>query len=168
MRSYVDAARAIPMSYQGLRKSIDSFELALKMPLFSKSTDGSLAPTKQADLLYERTIDWYEGAHSLSSDIAVTLGGRIPVGLALATGTFGLFGEGLQEEFESCQQAFCLNCYEYSDFVVDRLLSSGEFNLAVTVAPFDPAFDTIALAEIPFVAWVNRQHELVKGKLLAI
>lgn len=168
LRSYADAARAISMSYQGLRKSIDSFELALKMPLFSKSADGSLIPTKQADLLYERTIDWYEGAHSLSSDIAVTLGGRIPVDLALSTGTFGLFGEGLLEEFESCQQAFCLNCYEYPDFVVDRLLSSGEFNLAVTVAPFDPAFETTVLAEIPFVAWVNRQHKLANEESLAI
>ena len=56
MRSYVDAARAIPMSYQGLRKSIDSLELALKMLLFSKLADGSLISTEQTDLLYERTI----------------------------------------------------------------------------------------------------------------
>lgn len=152
MRSYVDAARAIPMSYQGLRKSIDSLELALKMLLFSKLADGSLISTKQADLLYERTICWYEDVHSLSLDIAASLGGRTPVDLVLSTGTFGLFGEGSLEKFESCQQALCPNCYEYPDFVVDRLLSSGEFSLAVSVAPFDPAFETTVLAEIPFVA----------------
>lgn len=78
MRSYVDAARAIPMSYQGLRKSIDSLELALKMLLFSKLADGSLISTKQADLLYERTICWYEDVHSLSLDIAASLGGAPP------------------------------------------------------------------------------------------
>ena len=34
------------MSYQGLRKSIDSLELALKMLLFSKLADGSLISTR--------------------------------------------------------------------------------------------------------------------------
>lgn len=66
------------MSYQGLRKSIDSLELALKMLLFSKLADGSLISTKQADLLYERTICWYEDVHSLSLDIAASLGGAHP------------------------------------------------------------------------------------------
>lgn len=166
--NYSKSAKIIPITYQGLKKAIRALEQELDVRLFEQGANNDLIPTEQADMLYERIRLWNLDTRRLEESLAaVSFSQRKVVRLGTTDGTHGYFGLGMEEAFAAEHPSLTLKVVEYADLIIDQALLDCEFNLALTVAPFNPAFETTTLASTPYIAWVSKEHRLAgREKLL--
>ncbi len=167
-KSYVVGAKAIPMSPQGLTKSIHALEKALDVPLFESAGGAPLKPTIFADHLYRLVQEWHEDARSLdsifqrlksSSEKVLTIGA--------STGTLGIVGIDIARRFSRSNPTLRLRCIEMPDYPTDAYLAEGEYNLALTTMPYDEGFSTIDLYETEICAWVPTSNPLSRNRTLS-
>ena len=165
---YAKAARAIPMTYQGLKKAIKSLERSLGATLFVRDKAGLIVPTKEADILFETVCAWTRQAGSLEKELRAVQGETYVLDIGVSDGAKAFFGSKVFDNFERSHPGLRVATHEAPDRLVDSMLASGEVNIALTVGPFDAAFDTRWLANAPFVAWVGKGHVLAEREKLEV
>lgn len=157
--SYAGAARAIPMSYQGLVKAIRSLESELGVCLFESAGDMRLEPTEYADRLYRQALDWAEDIRGLESEFMGMRGNaKKTIRLGVATGVMGYLGLDAFSDFEVAHPELSLQVEELPDLMVDKGLGEGDYDFAVTVAPYDRRFRTHTIDKIRGFVAVSKEN----------
>ncbi|WP_165045965.1 LysR family transcriptional regulator [Adlercreutzia sp. ZJ138] len=160
LKSYSYAAKAIPMSYQGLRKAIAKIEAEIGYTLFETDSQGNLICTQQANVLHEYAEKWRNDMLLLSSQLEETsYSSRQVIPLAASFGVMWFFDFFFFETLEQTS-SLRLKVDEYPDNIVDRVLNESVYNLALTVAPFDKKQQTLRLGRAIPYAWINARDEL--------
>lgn len=162
--NYADAARSIPMSYQGLVKAIRSLESELGVCLFRHVGGMQLEPTECADRLYLQALDWADDIRRLESDFTKMHGNaKKIIHLGVATGVMGYLGLDAFSDFELEHPGLSLQVEECPDLMVDKGLGDGDYDFAITVAPYDKRFRTHTIDKIRGFVAVNKENP--KSKL---
>ncbi len=157
--NYADAARSIPISYQGLAKAIRSLEAELGVCLFKPAGNSRLESTEYADKLYQQTLDWAEDIRYLEFEFSRMLGNaKRTIRLGVATGVMGYLGLDAFSDFELDHPEFSLRVEECPDFIVDKGLAEGDYDFAITVAPYDKRFRTHTIDRIRGFVAVNKEN----------
>lgn len=160
-KSYAAAAKQIPMTPQGLSKSMHSLEIELGVPLFVVSENGELEPTPYADDVLAFAQRYDTSYTSLKESIKRRLDaerGQVEVGICL--GILGYLGPDFIEGFSAAYPNITLRYYEVSDVVCDERLRRGDYNLALTIAPYETDFLTKELYSTPVFYWLNANDPL--------
>ncbi len=164
---YAAAARAIPISYQGLKRSMQSFEENLGIHLFDIGERDCLKPTPYADLLYGTAQKWIDDAHALERAFgSLRNSGKRMIALGVATGAQHSLSR--LEKFESFHDDIALDVIEYPDCIVDEMLGNGVVDLAITAEPFDLSFTTIPLVRFRSCVWVRNDHRLANCNCVSL
>lgn len=167
--SYAAAAKAIPMSHQGLMKSMSALQKELGVPLFvSREGSSALVPTAYATALASYAACVREGHDRLTAEFARIARQGSVLKLGASTGVLGLLGIGFLSRFREAHPGVSLVEEELPDLRCDEGLSDGTFDLALTVMPCDEAFETTPLYETDRYVWVRRSDELAKKDVLHV
>jgi DNA-binding transcriptional LysR family regulator len=157
-RSFSAAARKVPVSHQGLTKSIRALERELGVTLFEPDDEtGMPVPTAYADELYEfaavmdsnrRLLD--EAFGRLRSEATFT------VNVGCSHGVLGAYGPGLIDDFMAAHPRIEVQYGECNDAMCERGLRDGQFDLAIVVSPLTEGCEGMPLYESPFYFWTRR------------
>lgn len=160
-RNFADAARSVSMSTQGFIKSIRSLESELNVPLFNHETRGVNVPTAYADALMEFVGAYRKEFDRLEStfDVIRRSEGR-EIRLTCSMGVMGYLGVSFVDTFKRLHPGITLNYTERSDYLCDDDLKSGKVDVALTLAPFDPTFESVRLYSTPTCFWVRNDDPL--------
>lgn len=170
VRNYAAAARAIPITYQGLRKAIAKLEGNLGINLFEEAGEGStLTPTQYGDLLYQTAMKWSQDIKDLRHTIdLMSRDERSRVSLCTVVGSMGILGYHLVSDFNHDHTSLQIDAFEYSDEWVDQALLSEEFGLGIVASPFEEGLFVHKLASIGCSVWVPRTHPLASRQSLTL
>lgn len=145
-RSLSAAAKSIPITHQGLSQALANLESELGVCLFESNEGFVKSPTKYADALYGFSCKVEVLRESLAKDFkSVEALSKNTLRLLAATGVFGFLGADFFDLFLKQFPEINLTRTELPDFLCDDELSKGNFDLAITVYPFDDKFETVAL-----------------------
>lgn len=167
--SFSAAAKQVPMSSQGLAKSIRALEAELGVELFTPDKAGALKPTAYADALIEFTRTYDNGFKTLLEafeHIRATETHTVRLGASL--GIIGLLGHTFLDGFRRKHPDVIVEINEESDAACDEHLKLGATDLALTLAPFDREFDTEPLYSAPICFWVPVKSALGDREKLTI
>ena len=167
--SYAAAAKDIPMSHQGLLKSMVALQGELGVPLFS-TTEGSstVTPTSYADAFHTFAVGVQAGRSTLEAEFERISRAGNTIRLGASTGVLGMLGIGFLGSFrEKCPQVDIIE-EEVADLRCDAGLADGQFDLALTVLPYDEAFETRSLYEMDRYVWVPCTDRLAKAECVCI
>jgi DNA-binding transcriptional LysR family regulator len=168
-RSLSAAAKALPMTHQGLSQALSNLESELGVPLFDSSESFVKNPTKYADVLYEFSSKVDTLRESLTRDFeSIDSLLRDELRLVAATGVFGFLGASFFDLFTKQFPNTNLTRTELPDFLCDDELKKGNFNVAITVYPFDDEFETLPLYLADRMVWVNIADSLACREQLEI
>lgn len=168
-KSFAQAARLVPMSVQGLIKSIHALEVELGVVLFQKDASNHLAPTPYADRLWQFSAQFERGISILKNDfrqIAATENQEILLGSSL--GIIGFLGNSFFEKFHNQHPGITISYSEMSDKHCDERLKEGKFGLAFTVAPYTNEVLSFELYKTEICLWVPKRHHLASHEFLSI
>ena len=167
--NFAAAARSIPMSAQGLIKSIRSLEAELGVPLFEKDENGMNIPTAYADELKEFADDWNQHYHHLMHSFRqIEADQSQTVLLGASLGIMGFLGSSFLNEFHESCPGMDVSYSEMSDRMCEDGLAEERFGLAFTLAPYDGRFETTELYSTPVCLWVNENDSLSEKEMLTI
>lgn len=169
MKSFSAAAKQVPMSSQGLTKSIRALESELGVELFAADKTGTLKPTAYADALMDFTRTYDNGFKALSETfehIRATETRTVRLGASL--GIIGLLGHTFLDGFRRKHPDVIIEINEENDAACDEHLKLGATDLALTLAPFDRDFDTEPLFSAPICFWVPVKSALGNREKLTI
>lgn len=165
-RSLSAAAKAIPMSHQGLAKALDKLESELGVVLFN-TVGHSLSPTRYADSLYDFGQECAQLHQKMCNEFAkidaLTKG---ELHLGASTGVFGFLGEGFVKGFLAANPGIKIVELELPDLLCDDTLENGSFDLALTVYPFDDRFSTMEMYRCDRCVWVSVADPLASRESL--
>lgn len=167
--SYAKASRAISISYQGLKRSIESLESELGTELFTVEDGGALAPTEFAKLLYDTLRRWSHDECELASALsALKRGGQRYLPLYAVAG--GLYRPRKQPitKFEQAHPHIALEIIECPDETIDEMLEDGFIDYAVVASPFPEGVVVEPLYSSTNCVWVNRKHSLASRSELTM
>lgn len=157
--SYADAAKLIPMTYQGLKKSMKALEADLGVVLFDVTQDGTAIPTPYADELYGLAQEWARDARRLAKTFRdIRVGAKEVIDIAAIQGFCTFIGDGLMERFSLAHSEFVLDIAQYPDSSLDDLLSEGVFDIAVVADSQIEGFDLFPLTEWTNCVWMSPDH----------
>jgi DNA-binding transcriptional LysR family regulator len=169
LRSYSLAAKAIPMSLQGLLKSVHTLERDLSVTLFEPTANEKYVPTAFADVLYDLVLEWTHDARGLEEAFAqLKSERRRTIKLGVAIGAMGTFGIDFPDDFSALYPDLALDTFEYPDRIVDNALLNGEFDLALTIAPYNEAFMTLPLICLNTCLWVHASNPLASRDSITV
>lgn len=163
------AARSIPLSRQGLLKSLDSLETELGVRLFDDKTLAACAPTAYGHAFYAyaaRQRSEFRGLMSEFKRIELSEHGVISLGASI--GTVGLLGLGVIKEFELAHGEARIECDEVPDLRCDEGLASGAYTVGLTVHPHRQDFVTRELYETDRYVWVSGKDPLARRGAIAL
>lgn len=167
--NFAAAARSIPMSTQGLIKSIRSLEAELGVPLFSKDENGMSIPTAYADELKAFADDWNQNHHQLMRSFRQIEANRNKtVLLGASLGIMGFLGSSFLEGFRKKFPDMDVSYAEMSDRLCDDGLVEERYGIGFTLAPYDSRFETVELYSTPVCLWVNESDPLSRKDILSI
>lgn len=165
--NYADAARSIPITYQGLKRGIEALERNLDVHLFDIGEDGRLKPTEFADMLHGVGHRWIDDARLLERSFDVLrASGRRMISLGVVVGALGRLPR--IEAFQQAHDDLVLDVVEYADDVIDEMLYDGDLDLAITAEPFDEAFTTIPLVRFTSCVWVACDHPFARREFVTL
>lgn len=157
------AARRVPMSAQGLAKSIHSLETELGVSLFepSEDTPGRLHPTSYAHEMatYSRTV--MDARYRLDQAIARLSQATVQtIRLAVAIGSLGMLGMDLVPEFRRDNPGINVVCDDLPDKAADEAVLSGDCSLGLTVLPAPTGLRSVPLVGCERYVWVHADDPL--------
>ena len=168
-RSYAAAARCIPMSHQGLIKSLSALSSELGVPLFCAAEGSSVVtPTAYADALHGFAADVSAGRAALTAEFERIARAGNTVRLGAATGVLGLLGITFLDSFRAKSPQVDVVEEELADLRCDEGLAQGRFDLALTVLPYDDAFETRPLYEMDRYVWLSRTDRLARAEAVRV
>lgn len=166
---FAAAARAVPMSAQGLTKAVHALERNLGAVLFESKGGAALHPTQFADHLYELVERWSTDEKELRNAFRqMKNDSSVIIYLGAAIGTLGFLGIDMAVDFERAHPGIRLKCIETPDLLTEDYLENGEYNIAFTTYPYNPNFDTIELYRSDVYAWVPKNNKLSGQDRLSI
>ena len=160
--SYSAAARKIPVSHQGLTKSLRSLERELGVILFTSDSDaGTPVPTPYAHELYEFAAVFESNVRLLKESFKrLSADERYTVRLGCSLGVLNAFGPSLLAEFKAAHPNVEVPYWESNDALCEAVLNEGRYDLAICVSPVAPGCDGVALYESPFYFWMRRDDPI--------
>lgn len=160
--SYAEAARRVPMSAQGLTKSIRSLERELGVCLFEPDCEtGTPLPTPYAQELIE-FVEVTGSNYRLLKDAFRRLDGerRHSLRLGCSLGVMGALGPDFLAGFHALRPDVDISYWEMNDRLCERGLVDGSYDLALSVMPFSDAAVGEVLFRCPVYFWVNAADPL--------
>ncbi len=168
-RNAHEAARSIPLSRQGLLKSLESLEHELGVPLFCDKAAPSCVPTRYGDAFFAYTAQQEQERHGLLQEFRrIDIGERGVISLGAAIGTMGFLGLGVLKEFELAHPQAKITCDEVPDLRCDEGLLGGMYSLALDVYPYHEDFETVELYSANRSVWVSAKDPLAREEVLRI
>ncbi|MDR1089382.1 MAG: LysR family transcriptional regulator [Coriobacteriales bacterium] len=167
-RSVAAAARLIPMSPQGLVKSMRSLEADLGVALFTDH-QGVLTPTPYSEAFHQYTQRWEADYQILEEELKrIKAQERCEIRLGTSLGIIGFMGDRFLDAFEREHPPVSVSYNELSDAFCDANLLKGTYDLAFTLAPYDNRFVTTELYSAQVYFWVNTNRGFKQGDTLSI
>ncbi len=164
-RNYSAAARLVPVSPQGLTKSIRALEKELGVTLFEPDANGMPSPTPFAAELYEFTEVTASNLRLMHEAFDRLRGQEThELRLGCSLGVMGALGPEFLDGFRAMQPNVRVSYWETNDELCDKGLSQGDYDLALAVLPCNPAFDSAPLYRCPLYFWVNAADPLARKK----
>lgn len=168
-RNAHEAARSIPLSRQGLLKSLDSLEHELGVPLFHDKSAPVCVPTRYGDAFSAYAAQQEKERHGLAQEFKrIDIGERGIISLGAAIGTMGCLGLDMLKEFELGHPQARIVRDEVPDLRCDEGLSSGMYSLALNVYPYHQDFQTMELYSVNRSVWVSVKDPLAREEALRI
>ncbi|MDO4290793.1 MAG: LysR family transcriptional regulator [Eggerthellaceae bacterium] len=168
MRSIAEAAKSIPITYQGLKKALGNLERDLGVRLFDIDDSGTLKPTREAEFVYDFAMRQMREAAELEALLARSTAGPTVVKICAAIGTIAYLGYDLMNEFDAENPDLHLEVDEVYDAEVDDLLVSGKYTLGIAAAPLPGSLRLETLAQNGCIAWVNLDNPSSRKNALTI
>lgn len=169
MRSFSAAAKQIPMSPQGVAKSVHSLETELKVILFETDKNGELVPTSYADELL-RFVNRFDAGFSILQEsfnrIRAYEQREVRVGISL--GILGYLGPDFLAGFRDRYPHIRLHYDEVNDFMCDEGLRKGSYSVILSIAPYDTGFIATELYTTPVYFWISADDPLSTKDSLSI
>lgn len=167
--SFQKAADSIPITVQGLRKSIRSIEEEIGVSLYLRGKD-TLVFTDAGEYFYEfcRNVqEQYQGM--LSSMDAVRRGSRTKISMAFSMGAFGLFSPQFVQTLLEDLSNRRLSHITRPEYEIVKGLKEGRYDFAITWGNPDPSHFTYdPIADVPFYIIVNNRHPLAAAREIGI
>ena len=156
--SFSAAARKVPVSHQGLTKSIRSLERELGVTLFSPDAETGLpAPTPYAQELYEFVAVFNSNLRLLNEAFERLRGEEsYTVRLGCSLGILGAYGPELLDEFSAAHPNVRVSYWESNDALCDQGLLENRYDIALGVVPLPEGFEGRQLYESPVYFWLRR------------
>ena len=167
-RNFSQAAKLIPISPQGLVKSIRSLEKELEVPLFDNST-GAQVPTEYGERLYEYAIEHRRSMRDLQMSLASirrSHSGIIRIGACI--GIVGAAPLTIFEDFENEYPNVVIEREDIPDYLCDERLNEGLYDLAFTLWPYGSEFETIELYRDSHFLWMSANDPLAKKSSVSV
>ncbi|WP_180326472.1 LysR family transcriptional regulator [Raoultibacter phocaeensis] len=169
LRSFSAAAKQVPMSSQGLTKSIRALENELGVTLFVVDANGGLKPTPFAEELAPFATQFEENRKRLAESFErIRARERHEIRLGTSLGIIGLLGPDFLESFHSANPDIRVTVNEDSDDVCEKNLARGAYDLAFTLAPYNPDFETEKLFATRVCFWVPSCDDLAQKRALSV
>lgn len=154
-RNFSAAAKLVPMSPQGLSKSIHSLENELGVTLFT-DVNGALTPTPYAEEFLRYANEVGISQHKLKESFKrIQAFERHEIRLGTSLGIIGFIGEDFIKRFEQENPEVQVIYNELNDTYCEDNLRNGTCDLAFTLAPYDGRFITTELYTTQVHFWVN-------------
>ncbi|MDR1358366.1 MAG: LysR family transcriptional regulator [Coriobacteriales bacterium] len=167
-RTVAAAARLIPMSPQGLMKSMRSLEADLGAPLFTDQ-QGVLTPTPYSEAFHRYAQRWEADYQFLEEEFKrIKAQERCEIRLGTSLGIIGFMGDRFLDAFEKAHPPVSVSYNELSDAFCEANLLKGTYDLAFTLAPYDNRFVTAELYSAQVYFWVNTNRGFKQGDTLSI
>ncbi len=156
--SFSAAARKVPVSHQGLTKSIRSLERELGVTLFAPDPDTGLpAPTSYAQELYEFVTVFNSNLRLLNEAFERLRGEEsYTVRLGCSLGVLGAYGPALLDEFGAAHPNVRVSYWESNDALCEQGLLENRYDLALCVSPLTEGCEGRRLYESPVYFWLRR------------
>ena len=163
-RNYSAAARKIPVSHQGLVKSIRALEKELDVPLFVASKEtGMPVPTVFAEELYEFVSVFDANLYQLRQSfdhLKERESGRIRLGCSL--GIHNAMGSQFFQDFADTHSYVDFQLFESDDKICDKAMAERQYDVAIVVNPLTPGCVGEALYESPMYFWTKGDTPLAR------
>ena len=169
LHSYAAAARAIPMSPQGLTKAIRALQAELGVPLFELDDNAAPLPTVYAHEVYE-FVEVEKSDRRLLEDALRRLRGeqRYEIRLGCSLGVVGALGPDFLEGFRALHPDIHISYWETNDDLAERGLREERYDLGLTVTPVADGFEGSVLYRCPVYFWVNADDPLAARDSLSL
>lgn len=168
-RNYSAAARLVPVSPQGLTKSIRALERELGVTLFEPDAAGMPAPTAYAQELYEFTEVTGSNLRLMREAFERLRGQEArELRLGCSLGVMGALGPDFLEGFRAIQPRVRVSYWETTDALCDKGLEHGDYDLALAVLPCDGRFVSAPLYRCPVYFWVSAADPLACKESLVL
>ena len=169
IRNASAAARLIPMSPQGLMKSIRSLETELGVPLFIIDKNGTMTPTAYSEAFNRFVQKTDADFRFFKCELErIAAQERCEIRLGTSLGIIGFIGADFLESFEKKHPSVSVTYNELSDVMCEAGLLSGAYDLAFTLAPYDGRVVTTDLYETQVYFWVNTEMAYGFGNSISI
>lgn len=155
------AADSIPLSRQGLIKSLETLEAELGVPLFDDKAAPVCRPTEYGEAFWQyadRCKTAFEDLMHEFRRIEASRSGLIKIGASI--GVMGLIGIDLFKKFELKLGGARIELDEVPDANCDSGILSGNYGLGFTVAPYRAEFETVELYSTDRSIWVSSKDPL--------
>ena len=162
-RSFSKAADSIPMTVQGLRKSIRLLEDELKTPLYYRGKE-QLSFTKAGELFFQFCVNELEQYRDFLDTIdKLRQGRRAELNLAFSTGSFGLFSPQFPERMSADRDGESVSYVSRPEYEIVKGLKAGHYDYGIIWANPDPElFSCEKIVDVPLYIIVSRKNELSK------
>ena len=159
-RSFSAAAEAVPMTKQGLRKSIHSLESQLKTKLYLGTQEG-IKITESGERLYQFFNEVDPAYRCLVSDLVrIDSDNSLAVSLGFSFGNFSIFQKPITDYIDTNLEPSIVTT-SLPEKILVRELEAGLFDLAVTWGKSDsPYLEYHHIAEISFYVVLNKNNPL--------
>lgn len=166
-RNAQSAAGKIPLSRQGLIKSLVGLENELGVKLFDDLKAPYCTPTVYGDIFFEFVSsvlkDYARLKHEFSHLKKLEEG---VIHVCAAIGINSNFAAKVFQKFEKDYPEARIIVDEMSDFQCDEKLLSNDFSLGFTAFPYNDSFETIQLYETERYIWLNKNNPLAQKEVL--
>lgn len=162
------AAKMIPMSPQGLAKSIHSLEAELGVPLFTDN-NGALTPTAYAEEFLQFANNWGINLQTTKEAFRrIQALERREIRLGTSLGIIGFMGPKVITDFEKQHPEIKISYNELNDVYCEEGLLRGTYDFAFTLYPYEKSFITTELYAAQAYLWFNSRKENFEGTEITI
>lgn len=169
LKSYSKAAKTIPMSSQGLIKSIHTLESELGVVLFETNNDNHPEPTIFADKVYGFAVTWCDEYTRLQNELLKMSSQQESLIVGISTGVEGQLEKKFIDGFHSTvSNSILLDFRHRHSSLCEMHLLAGKYKVAFTIYPYDSQFITVELYHENGCVLINVDNPLSKKPLLDV
>jgi len=162
-RSFSKAADTIPMTVQGLRKSIRLLEDELNITLYFRGNE-QLSFTKAGELFFQFCVNELEQYREMLDTMdELSQGRRAELNLAFSTGCFSLFAPQFPVRMQESIDSGMISYLTRPEHEIVKGLKAGHYDYGIMWTNPDPdLFACETVADVPLSIIVSRKNELAK------